>query len=96
MTTRQEDRAERRLRRAGDWLSATIGDETVMMSTETGLYLGLSETGSRIWELLEAPLTLDTLCEKLSAEYDVEPHQAKRDVAEFIDALVRQGALVAQ
>jgi hypothetical protein len=96
VTTRQEDRSERRLCRAGDWLSATIGDEMVMMSAETGLYLGLSGTGSRIWELLEAPLSLDMLCEKLSVEYDVVPDQAKHDVAEFIDELVRHGALIAQ
>lgn len=96
MTTRHEDQSGRRLRRADDWLSATIGDELVMMSTETGLYLGLSGTGSRIWELLEAPLSLDMLCEKLSVEYDVTPHQAKHDVAEFIDELVGHGALVVQ
>jgi hypothetical protein len=44
------------VRRKGDWLSAMVGDELVMMSAERGNYLGLTPVGARIWELIEEPL----------------------------------------
>ena len=53
------------VRRQGEWLSAKVGDELVMMSAETGDYLGLSEVGARIWELLETPQDAGALCGKL-------------------------------
>ena len=44
------------VRKQGDWLAAKVGDELVMMSAEKGNYIGLSEVGARIWELIEEPL----------------------------------------
>ena len=32
-----------KIERKGDWLSAQVGDELVMMSAESGAYLGLNE-----------------------------------------------------
>ncbi len=43
------------VRKQGDWLAAKVGDELVMMSAEKGNYIGLSEVGARIWELIETP-----------------------------------------
>ena len=42
------------VRRKDGWLSAKVGDELVMMSAEKGNYIGLSDVGARIWELLRA------------------------------------------
>ena len=39
------------VRRQGEWLTAKVGDELVMMSTERANYIGLNEVGVRIWEL---------------------------------------------
>ena len=53
------------IQRRGDWLSAKVGDELVMMSAERGEFVGLSEVGTRVWELIETPQELETLCNKL-------------------------------
>jgi hypothetical protein len=55
-----------KVERKGDWLSARVGDELVMMSAEQGHYIGLSEVGARIWELIAEPVELDELCERLA------------------------------
>ena len=47
------------VRKQGDWLAAKVGDELVMMSAEKGNYIGLSEVGARIWELIETPQDVD-------------------------------------
>ena len=61
------------VRRQGDWLSARVGDELVMMSAASRHYVGLSEVGARIWELIEQPRSLDEVCARLVEEYDVAP-----------------------
>jgi hypothetical protein len=82
------------IRRQGDWLSADTGDGAVMMSPEAAQYIGLSQTGARIWELLAEPRTLADLCAALAAEYAVTAEEVEGDVREFVASLADRGALV--
>ena len=79
--------------RKGDWLSAKVGDELVMMSAEKGNYIGLSEVGARIWELIEAPREFDDLCEALLNEFDVTPQTCRTEVEAFVRELNSHGAI---
>lgn len=79
--------------RHGDWLSAKVGDEMVMMSAEKGNYVGLSDVGARIWELIETPREFDALCAQLEQEYDVAPEVCRTEVEAFINDLVKHGAV---
>jgi len=47
----------------------------------------LNGTASLIWKLLESPRTLAELAKAMVQEYEVEPKQAARDVAEFVDEM---------
>jgi hypothetical protein len=78
--------------RKGDWLAAKIGDELVMMSVAKGNYIGLSDVGARIWELMETPLEMDALCARLEAEYAVTPATCRAEVEAFLAELVEHGA----
>jgi len=81
------------VRKQGDWIAAKVGDELVMMSAETGDYVGLSEIGARIWELLETPQERGALYEKLQREYDVSAETCCADVDAFLDELEKHGAI---
>jgi len=81
------------VRRVGDWLSAKVGDELVMMSAEKGNYVGLSEVGARIWDLIETPTDLDTLCARLVGEFEVAPEVCRAEVEAFLDELATHGAV---
>lgn len=81
------------VKRQGDWLAAKVGDELVMMSAEKGNYLGLSEVGARIWELLETPRAIDEICTKLEAEFDVAPETCRAEVEAFLNELAAQHAI---
>jgi len=81
------------VRRQGDWLSARVGDELVMMSAEKGNYIGLSEVGARIWELIETPSEMDAVCDRLQEEYDVAPETCRAEVDSFLNELVKHGAI---
>ena len=79
--------------RDGDWLSATIGDERVMMSASSGQYIGLNVVGSRIWDLIEKPRELEDICARLEAEFDVSPTDCAREVEAFLADLEQSGAI---
>ena len=81
------------IHRDGDWLAARVGDELVMMSAAKGNYIGLSEVGARIWELIETPRTIDSLCDALIAEYEVDPATCRAEVDTFLATLGEHGAV---
>lgn len=74
-------------------LSSSIDDEVVMMSSEKGMYYNLNPIGSRIWELLETPQTVESLCVQLMEEYDVDEATCKQETEEFIQSLTDRGLI---
>jgi predicted deacylase len=81
------------VRKQGDWLTAKVGDELVMMSAEKGNYIGLSEVGARIWDLIDTPQDIDAVCAQLQSEYDVTPETCRAEVETFLNELVKHGAI---
>jgi len=81
------------IRKQGDWLAAKVGDELVMMSAEKGNYIGLSEVGARVWELIETPKDIETVCAQLENEFEVEPEVCRAEVESFLNELVKHGAV---
>ncbi|HEY1751140.1 MAG TPA: PqqD family peptide modification chaperone [Caulobacteraceae bacterium] len=81
------------MQRKGDWLAAKVGDELVMMSAESGNYIGLSEVGARVWELIETPQELDAVCAALLQEFEVEPEVCRAEVESFVGDLVKYNAV---
>lgn len=79
--------------RRGDWLSAKVGDELVMMSAEKGNYIGLSEVGARIWDIIETPREFEAVCAQLQQEYDVTPDVCRAEVETFLSELAKHGAI---
>jgi hypothetical protein len=83
-------------RRADGLLAAAVGDELLMMSVALGKYFNLNPVGARIWELLETPHTVDGLVEALTAEYEVAPDIARREVDRFLQDLEERKLLSPQ
>jgi hypothetical protein len=81
------------VRKQGDWLAAKVGDELVMMSAEKGNYIGLSEVGARVWELIETPQEIDAVCAQLENEFEVTPEVCRAEVESFLNELVKHGAI---
>jgi hypothetical protein len=81
------------IERRGDWLSARVGDEIMMMSAEKGNYLGVNEVGARIWELIETPSNLDAVCAALQREFVIEPDICRSEVEAFLEQMEKHGAV---
>ena len=68
-------------------VSAELGEEGVLLDVESGCYYGLDEIGSAIWRLIGKGLGESEICERLLAEYDVEPARLREDITEFLSPL---------
>lgn len=81
------------IERKGDWLSARVGDEIMMMSPEHGKYIGMNEVGARIWELIETPADIATVCATLVREFEVSPEDCEAEVGSFLAEMEKHGAV---
>ena len=64
-----------------------------MMSADTGTCISLSETGGRIWELIEQPRDVSGLCHELAEEYEADPEVLRVDVVTFLEHLRDEKAI---
>jgi hypothetical protein len=61
-----------------------VGGEVVLLDFDHGVYYGLNEVGSRLWELLAAGKTVDQAIDVLFDEYQV----TREDLTEDVEAIL--------
>ena len=74
-------------------MSRLVGDETVLLDLESGIYFGLDGVGKMIWESVADGKSLAQAAANIVDEYDVEEARAQADVLEFASQLVERGLL---
>lgn len=79
--------------RVSDLLTAEVDGELVAMSVEQGKCYGLNAVGTRVWNLIEQPRSVDSVCEQLMIEYAIEEAQCRREVAELLQSMHTQKML---
>ena len=77
------------LRNISDMLVLVPTDGEVSMAQ----VLTLNETGGYIWDFLKTEHTLDEVLEAIASEYSVSVKDVRQDVTDYIDQLVRAGAI---
>jgi len=78
-----------RYQRNSKTISGRLSDELVMMNIEKGKYFSLNPVATRIWDLLETPLTTEELCSLLREEYEVDIEQCRADVTEVLKKMIK-------
>lgn len=71
-------------------ITVEVDGTAVMMSLLQGKYFGLDAIGTRIWELVEQPITARQLCDTLTEEFAVDRDVCERDVLEFVGELAAE------
>jgi hypothetical protein len=74
-------------------ISRLVGDETVILDLESGMYFGLDGVGKIIWESISDGRSLGEAAEVVYSEYQVDEATALADVIEFATNLVDRGLL---
>jgi hypothetical protein len=83
-----------RVCRNPEMVSGNMDGETVMMSIVRGEYFGLDLIGSRIWEMIKQPVTIEALIEQLLTEYEIDRETCSRDVLDFLEQIQDKGLLL--
>jgi hypothetical protein len=91
-TAQPHDRTTRYVRNSKT-LSGRLHDEMVMMNLDLGKYFSLNAVATRIWDLLEKPMTANELCTSLMEEFDVKSEKCCAEVEEFLLAMESIGLI---
>lgn len=68
-----------------------LDGEVVLLNIETGTYYGMDATGSRIWELLAEPRSLEELVDLLVSEYRIDDADCRQEILPFLQDLIAKG-----
>lgn len=80
---------DRLIRRAKDAISTELDGETVILNIETGIYSGLDQVGTTIWNTLAEPATFVNLKKRIMADYEVSEQRCSDDLSVFLDELLK-------
>lgn len=81
------------LRRTDKVQFARLDDEMLAIDAQANLCYSLNETAIKVWELLETPISLQSLCEQVGGAYDVDASTCAQDVTELLEGLKEAGLL---
>jgi hypothetical protein len=76
-----------------DVLFREIAGEAVILNVATGIYYGLNDVGTRMWQLLAEHGRLEPAYQALLSEYDVPAEQLQADLIKLVDELSAKGLL---
>ena len=76
---------------APDIVFREVDGEAVILNLETGLYFGLDQVGTRIWQLIQEHGSLQKVFETMSDEFDVGPDALERDLLGLMGELCGKG-----
>ena len=71
-----------------------LEEDTIVVDPKRREVHLLNETAARVWELLEAPRTLDEIVAELADEYDAPDDELRSGVSELIAELAEKAAFV--
>jgi hypothetical protein len=71
-----------------DVVSAMVGEETVLLATESGVYYTMNAVAARAWALWENGETTEATWRQLVEEFDAPAERVAADLQQFIDRLL--------
>ena len=77
------------------YFSHAVNGKTVIFKPEDTSYFSLNTIGSRIWSLIQKPISVSKIKDIILNEYDVEPDQCEEDVVSLLDKLAANKLITA-
>ncbi|AWI06377.1 lasso peptide biosynthesis PqqD family chaperone [Clostridium drakei] len=73
--------------------STYMDDEIVMMDISKGKYYGFNSVGSRVWEIIERPISIKEVVSILIKEFDVDAKTCEDTVLTFLNGLYNESLI---
>ena len=80
---------------APDVLAQTVAGESVLLDLRSQKYFGLNEVGTRVWDLLQQTSDVQSIRDRLLAEYAVPEAQLDADLDDLLERLAAAGLVTA-
>ena len=78
---------------AKEHIGCNLGEEEVILNLASGVYYGLNSVGSRIWELVQKPITVGEIVGTVLNEYGVDRTACEDAISKFLKELADHGLL---
>jgi len=72
-------------------VSCQVGAETVVLHFDKGLYFGLNEVGTLIWNQVQQPRKAQGIRDAILREYEVSNEQCERELLTLLGELSENG-----
>lgn len=79
--------------RIDESISTTLDGEEIILHGGSEEYFGLNEVGTRIWESIEEPRTVEELVAMICEEFGVSEEQSRKDIESFVNDLAAAGLI---
>lgn len=79
---------------AKGFFASDMYEDKVMMGLQSGNYYNLSGTGGQIWDLMESPVSVSSLIETLTAQYEIEESVCQDQVLSFLQTMAQEQLIV--
>lgn len=76
------------------FITSLVGDEIVMMSMDSGNYIGMNSVGSTIWEQLQQPRPVKDLISYLLTTYNISAEECERKTLKYLEDMKAQEMLI--
>ena len=77
-------------------IASPLDDELVMLDLEQGMYYGLDDIATLIWNQLDEPVVVRDLCGYLIAQFDVDRHTCETETIGFLNEMAQLGLITHQ
>lgn len=74
-------------------MARVVGNETVILDLQSGVYFGLDPVGTDVWQLLSEGMSLADICVALVDKYEVTQAQLEADVARLAGEMLSRGLI---
>ena len=72
---------------ASSQASCNLEGDAVVLNLLTGMYHGLNEVGSRIWDLVQEPRSVGWIRDRIVEEFDVDSETCMSDLKNVLEAM---------
>lgn len=77
-------------------LSSQSAESMVILNLKNGVYYELKEVGTRVWNLIQQPRSVQFILDSLLEEYEVDPERCEVDLLTLAEDLVKHGLIEIQ
>jgi Coenzyme PQQ synthesis protein D (PqqD) len=78
---------------AKDQIFSELQGEAVILDIKSGVYYGLNQVGASIWNLIQAPKTVNEIRDALLTEYEVDSQACETDILILLEDLAKNGLI---